>query len=1030
MERNVSAEQTISERELEIASESAYAEINNRYSDMRNKNLDSAGQMPPSDAAELGRADAMDLAKISKAEIAAKASDLIAYNMANSPDYKATVERTLNELESTNAPNAALARESVEQGKLDHTARQEQIELVEQAEAKYQQWSKEQRAEDPQRTDNLQDPEKRAEFAASGTDQAAEVRAANNAAIAARREHDHAVQARQISMTDDEKRAEFATNDPEALATLRAQTDAAIAARLAEAKYQQWAKEQRAEDPQRTDNLQDPEKRAEFAASGTDKAAEVRAANNAAIAARREHDHAVQARQISMTDDEKRAEFATNDPEALATLRAQTDAAIAARLAEAKYQQWAKEQRTEDPQRSNNLRDDEMRAEFAASGTDKAAEVRTANDAAISERRSLEHDNEVRRMRMTDDEKRAEFATNDPEALATLRAQTDAAIAARQSSVQIPEVQIGESANWAEAVNNARALHHNFKLEERTPDYSHEMAATDIAAVAKLEEVGYGPDAIQHEDKTFALEQLQINAKREMNSNPDFRAYMEAHAPETLKAQIEAVVDPYAPKQAQSEAGTVNAPADARVIEQEMDRQLDLNEGERQAEKEAVSDADLASVRSDNDAAIAARAVEQDQPEAEVDPFGPPLEEVATKTAGDARSIEQEMDRQLELNEGERLAEKEAVSDEDLASVRSANDAAIAARAVEQAQPEAEVDPFGPALDDAPQQAPSEQDVANMIEPVSIREAVNDPAIPVKDREAANAPENGEEIVLDEQTRAHLARARAADRTAAEQQLGHTDEDRRPAQQPEKESATPEFTDRRSRDNQVSSDEIMTANRETRKPVLPPEIERQYVSVGTKYYDQKKPDVVAFEDKGNRLETRSNNEEVAANLVKIAESRGWDEIKVSGSETFRKEVWQEAASRGMKVKGYTPSEQDKASLAARMQTREANKVEQVKTQEKAAVASPEKQRAESFQKDSREVALKKHPELAGAYAAQAAMQKKMDADRLSPEQQAVVKARVNKNIVNSIEAGKIPEVNRREEVTKHREVTEEREQTR
>ena len=275
-----------------------------------------------------------------------------------------------------------------------------------------------------------------------------------------------------------------------------------------------------------------------------------------------------------------------------------------------------------------------------------------------------------------------------------------------------------------------------------------------------------------------------------------------------------------------------------------------------------------------------------------------------------------------------------------------------------------------------------------MIEPVSIREAVNDPAISVKDREAANNPENG------------------------------------------KESATPEFNDSRSRDNQVSSDEIMTANRETRKPVLPPEIERQYVSVGTKYYDQKKPDVVAFEDKGNRLETRSNNEQVAANLVKIAESRGWDEIKVSGSETFRKEVWQEAASRGMKVKGYTPSEQDKASLAARMQTREANKVEQVKTQEKTAVATPEKQRAESFQKDSREDALKKHPELAGAYAAQAAMQKKMDADHLSPEQQAVVKARVNKNIVNSIEAGKIPEVNRREEVTKDREVSEEREQTR
>jgi len=477
------------------------------------------------------------------------------------------------------------------------------------------------------------------------------------------------------------------------------------------------------------------------------------------------------------------------------------------------------------------------------------------------------------------------------------------------------------------------------------------------------------------------------------------------------------------------------APGDMRSIEQEMDRQLTLTDAERFAEQQAVTDTDLEAVRAANDAAVAARALEQAAPEAELDPFGPPLEEASPNAPADMRSIEQEMDRQLTLTDAERLAEQQAVTDADLEAVRAANDAAVAARALEQAAPEAEIDPFGPALDEVPQpttsQVGSELDAANAIEPMAIREAVNDPSVPVKERDAANQAQNGEEIILDAQTLAHLARARASDREAVEQQLGHTGEERRPAPVPEQKTE-PEFVDRRSRDNQVESDEIMTANRETRRPVLPPEIERQYVSVGTKYYDQKKPDVVAFEDKGNRLETRSNNEEVAANLVKIAESRGWDEIKVSGSETFRKEVWAEAAARGMQVKGYTPTEQEKAALAARLHTREANKVEPAKSQERASAESPEKQRAESFQKDSREVALKKHPELAGAYAAQSAMQKKMEADRLSPEQQQVVKARVNRNIVNSIEAGKIPEVNRREEVTKHRDVSasEEREQSR
>ncbi len=527
-----------------------------------------------------------------------------------------------------------------------------------------------------------------------------------------------------------------------------------------------------------------------------------------------------------------------------------------------------------------------------------------------------------------------------------------------------------------------------------------------------------------------ALREEQMNAREvELQQAADQITEQE----EARQAEREQELDdPFGPP---LEAPAVNAPADARSVEQEMDRQLTLNEAERLAEKEAVTDADLASVRAANDAAVAARALDQTTPEAEIDPFGPALEEPAVSAPADARSIEQEMDRQLTLNEAERLAEKEAMTDADLASVRAANDAAVAARALDQNAPEAEIDPFGPALDDTPQpvtpQPVSELDAANTIEPVSIREAVNDPSVPVKERDAANEAQNGEEIVLDAQTRAHLARVRAADREAVEQQLGHTGEERRPAPASEQKSE-PDFVDRRSRDNQVESDEIMTANRETRKPVLPPEIERQYVSVGTKYYDHKKPDVVAFEDKGNRLETRSNNEEVAANLVKIAESRGWDEIKVSGSETFKKEVWAEAAARGMQVKGYTPTEQDKASLAARLHSRDANKVEPAKSQERASAESPEKQRAESFQKDSREVALKKHPELAGAYAAQSAMQKKMEADRLSPEQQAVVKARVNKNIVNSIEAGKIPEVNRREEVTKHRDVSvsEEREQSR
>jgi len=185
-------------------------------------------------------------------------------------------------------------------------------------------------------------------------------------------------------------------------------------------------------------------------------------------------------------------------------------------------------------------------------------------------------------------------------------------------------------------------------------------------------------------------------------------------------------------------------------------------------------------------------------------------------------------------------------------------------------------------------------------------------------------------------------------------------------------------------------------------------------------------------------------------MVRIAEARGWDEIKVSGSETFRKEVWLEAASRGMHVKGYTPSEQDKAELAKRLSETEANKVEkdnkpfrarenedakEVKAQAEAPkpeakAETPNKRMAGSFAKDSPVEAVKKHPELAGAAAAVAAMDKKAEADGLNEQQRAIVMARVRQNVVNSIERGELPEVKVKEQVEVARQANEEKEYSR
>jgi hypothetical protein len=95
--------------------------------------------------------------------------------------------------------------------------------------------------------------------------------------------------------------------------------------------------------------------------------------------------------------------------------------------------------------------------------------------------------------------------------------------------------------------------------------------------------------------------------------------------------------------------------------------------------------------------------------------------------------------------------------------------------------------------------------------------------------------------------------------------------------------------------------------------VLPPDVWKRFIGIGTKYYF---PDgAPAFEDRGTRLTTPSENAEVVRTLISIAQLRGWDGIQVRGSERFRKEAWFAAGRVGLEVRGYKASDVEKAQLA-------------------------------------------------------------------------------------------------------------------
>jgi hypothetical protein len=98
--------------------------------------------------------------------------------------------------------------------------------------------------------------------------------------------------------------------------------------------------------------------------------------------------------------------------------------------------------------------------------------------------------------------------------------------------------------------------------------------------------------------------------------------------------------------------------------------------------------------------------------------------------------------------------------------------------------------------------------------------------------------------------------------------------------------------------------------------LIPDHIRKRFVQVGHRYYFS--DGAHAFTDRGARLITPSENMEVVKSLIAIAEARGWKDITVSGSERFRKEAWGAASALGLKVRGYTPTEFERALFARKL----------------------------------------------------------------------------------------------------------------
>src|SRR5271165_6891115 len=57
-----------------------------------------------------------------------------------------------------------------------------------------------------------------------------------------------------------------------------------------------------------------------------------------------------------------------------------------------------------------------------------------------------------------------------------------------------------------------------------------------------------------------------------------------------------------------------------------------------------------------------------------------------------------------------------------------------------------------------------------------------------------------------------------------------------------------------------------------------------------------------------RITTKLDDRQTVSAMLDLAQSRGWQSIKLQGTDSFKREAWVQAEVRGIKTEGYRPKE--------------------------------------------------------------------------------------------------------------------------
>lgn len=215
----------------------------------------------------------------------------------------------------------------------------------------------------------------------------------------------------------------------------------------------------------------------------------------------------------------------------------------------------------------------------------------------------------------------------------------------------------------------------------------------------------------------------------------------------------------------------------------------------------------------------------------------------------------------------------------------------------------------------------------------------------------------------------------------------------------------------RARPQQSQQEPLSAASPAKPNPGLPEHLtSRFFESKGTYFFPDRTP---AFAEKDGRftMRTKEVNPEVVKAFVSIAQDRNWDRIKVTGTKEFRQAVWLEAASRGLEVNGYSPTETEKAW--AEQKAKEHNVVMEDRDKKRDAVLDFEQKRSQNEAPEKAAAMLRagdkstiqKDARMAKAFAGVAAAWQAAKRRFQNPDQQQKFVAGVQERYAQKIEQG-------------------------